>query len=134
MNEFEYESFIENKSVIPNAAIYKKSDDNYGLVKFKIEDDIINGNSSLVVYSTTISTDSFADVDAVDGLDLYSVLFTYISYELDLDEESGLMEMQLCSEVTLASTDNDELVLSEEIIDESPEDLIPIYLDVIKSM
>lgn len=137
MNEFE-EDFLkeDNKHVIPNAAIYKKEDGLYGVVRFSIEDDAITGDTNLTISSATIQSDTINDIDHVKHLDLDSVLFTYISYEFDLDEENGLMEMQLCSEVSLAYEDGEEKenVIAENIINENPEDLIPVYLNVIKSM
>lgn len=124
--DFENNDQFEEQ-VMPDAGIIKKSDDTFCVIKFVIED------NDLVVYSTELSKEDLSDIPAIDELDEYSILFVKIKYEFEFDEASGILEMQLSRLVTLSDA-NGELVTAEQVIENAPEDLIPVYLDVIKSL
>lgn len=130
MDENQYNSDV----VIPDAGIVKCIDGTFSVVKFVIETDMDTMTEELAIYTTQISTDELASIDAVNELDECSILFVKINYEFEFDEESGIMEMQLSRLVTLTDGENGDAVTAAEVIENQPEDLIPVYLDVIKSI
>jgi hypothetical protein len=132
MNEFN-DNEQETKTVIPDAGIIKCEDGSFSVIKFVLEQDD-SGEDVLAAYTTEISADDLKGIDAVETLDIYSILFVKISYEFQFDEESGMMEMQLSNLVQLSDATTDIPVTAQEVIETAPEDLIPVYLDVLHSL
>lgn len=132
MNEFNYNE-RETKAVVPDAGIIKCEDGSFSIIKFVLEKNYL-GEDSLSVYTSEISADELNDNDVIDTLDIYSILFIKISYEFQFDDESGVMEMQLSNLVQLSDYVTNVPVTTQEVIETSPEDLIPVYLDVLDSL
>lgn len=123
-----------NEKIIPDAGIVKCLDGKYCIVKFVIETNEDTMGEELVAYTTEISAEDLSNVEAVDELDEYSILFVKINYEFQFDEDSGVMEMNLSRIVTLTDAETNNLVIAQEVIEKAPEDLVPVYLNLIQSL
>jgi len=128
------ENLESEEIVMPDAGIVKFTDGTCWLIKFTLESNPDSGGDELVAYTSEISKDDLANIEAVGDLDEHSILFVKIRYEFQFDEDSGVMEMQLSRVVALTDAMTDEPVTSQAVIETSPSDLIPIYLDVLKSL
>lgn len=118
----------DTQPVIPDAGIIRQSDGTFTVIKFGLE-----GNK-LTAYTTEISQDELVQLDEVQQIDEYSILFVKINYEFHYDEDTGVMELELSRMVTLSDSNSNMPITAQELIDNSPEDLIPVYLDVIQSI
>ncbi len=118
----------EDEQVIPDAGIIKQSNGEFSLIRFMLED------NELAAYTAEISQDELADFDDIQQIDEFSILFVKIHYEFHYDDDNGVMEMQLSRLITLSDSELEIPVTAQEVLENSPESLIPIYLDVVRSI
>lgn len=127
MNEYENNNEFSTIRVMPNAAVIKHRDDTFHIIKF------IDKNEVVQLFESELDSAGLQDSELMNELTHSQIVFVKIKFEFDYDEDQGVMEFELCESLTLTGL-NDETIYVQDIIQESPEDIVSLYLDIIDYM